>query len=144
MQRRVQQPFVCVPAELEYQLLIGSDQVISDCGAPCYHNITFFDKDEIHFVQTWVVTFSVICILSCVFTLATFVVDRDRFPYPERPIVYLALCFGAVAAVYVVGYAHGEDIACNHAVANRTMNFLTERTIKQVQCDSINLLIDQS
>lgn len=56
----------------------------------------------------------------------------SRFPYPERPIIYLALCHCFIAIVFIIGYAHEEDITCNEAVANRSMNFLTEKTIKQV------------
>ncbi len=120
------------PPELEYRLRIGSDQVIKDCGAPCYHNITFFNRDQIRYAHDWIFSLSIVCLLSCAFTLATFLMDRGRFPYPERPIVYLALCYGAVAVVFIIGYAYGEDISCNHSVMNKTMNFLTERTIKQV------------
>ena len=55
-----------------------------------------------------------------------------RFPYPERPIIYLALCHCIIALVLIVGYSHEDDIVCNEAIANRSMNFLTEKTIKQV------------
>merc|ERR1719188_1032283 len=120
-----------MPHEYEYKLLIGTDQVIENCGAPCYHNITFFDRDQVRFSQSWVLSWSLAALASCAFTVATFLVDRSRFPYPERPIVYLALCYGAAAAVLVIGYAHGDDIACNHSVYNSSHNFLTERTIKQ-------------
>ena len=105
--------------------------MIENCGAPCYHNITFFDRDQVQFSQSWVFAWSLASLVSCAFTVATFLVDRSRFPYPERPIVYLALCYGAAAAVLIIGYAHGDDIACNHSVYNSTENFLTERTIKQ-------------
>ena len=122
-----------MPPELEYRLLIGRDQVVEDCGAPCYHNITFFDREQIRFSHAWVFSWSLICLLSCLFTLATFVIERSRFPYPERPIVYLALCYCAIAVVFVIGFGHGEDISCNQATVNRSMNYLTERTIKQVR-----------
>ena len=90
-------------------------QVIENCGAPCYHNITFFDGEQVRFSQTWVLAWSLVSLASCAFTVATFLVDRGRFPYPERPIVYLALCYGAAAAVLILGCAHGDDIACNHS-----------------------------
>ena len=93
--------------------------MIENCGAPCYHNITFFDRDQVQFSQSWVFAWSLASLASCAFTVATFLVDRSRFPYPERPIVYLALCYGAAAAVLIIGYAHGDDIACNHSVYNR-------------------------
>eukprot|EP00094_Tigriopus_californicus_P011022 TCALIF_10633-PA protein Name:"Similar to FZD1 Frizzled-1 (Gallus gallus)" AED:0.08 eAED:0.08 QI:0/0/0/0.8/1/1/5/0/575 len=120
-----------MPREFEYRLHIGSDQVIADCGAPCYHNVTFFNRDQIQFAQSWIGSWSVVCLISCLVTLLTYIIDRGRFPYPERPIIYLALCYGCMAVIYLIGFGHGDSIACNPAVPNRTMNFLAEKTIKQ-------------
>lgn len=120
-----------MPREFEYRLHIGRDQVISDCGAPCYHNVTFFNKDQIQFAQSWIGSWSVVCLISCLVTLLTYIIDRSRFPYPERPIIYLALCYGFMAVIFLIGFGHGDSIACNPAVPNRTMNFLAEKTIKQ-------------
>ena len=36
-----------MPKEYGYRLKIGRDQVVEDCGAPCYHNVTFFRKDQV-------------------------------------------------------------------------------------------------
>ncbi len=77
------------------------------------------------------------CLISCAFTVLTFLLDPSRLPYPERPVVYLAFCYAVVAVVFLVGFFHGEDIACNPEVENRTMNFLSERTIRQVGWDNL-------
>jgi hypothetical protein len=52
-------------------------------------------------------------------------------------MMYLCLCFGAIAIILLVGFGYGEDISCNDAVNNKTQNFLTEKTIKQVSKSSI-------
>lgn len=54
-----------------------------------------------------------LCFLSTLFTLLTFWVDPNRFRYPERPIVFLALCYNLVAIAYIVRGAVGpEFIGC--------------------------------
>ena len=129
-----------MPPELDYKLRIGRDQVVEDCGVPCVQNVTFFSSDDLDFSQTWVGVWAVLCLCSTLFTLLTFLIDVGRFPYPERPIVYLALCYGAVAAVLLVGYSAGREIVCNPEVENKTMNFLSERTIRQVKFPNIHFV----
>ena len=91
-----------------------------------------FSFFQIQFAHDWIGAWSVVCLFSCLFTLATFLADIGRFPYPERPIIYLTLCYCAIAVIFLVGYGFQEDIACNHAVENRSLNFMTEKTIRQV------------
>ncbi|KAJ8875245.1 hypothetical protein PR048_023140 [Dryococelus australis] len=107
--------FVCpvyfkVPADLEYSLKVGQKDE-KNCGAPCEG--LFFSKDENHFARLWVGVWSVLCAASCLFTVLTFMIDTDRFRYPERPIIFLSVCYLMVSSVYVVGFAAGDAIACN-------------------------------
>ena len=44
-------------------------QVVEDCGAPCYHNITFFNKPDIQTAHVWIFSWSLLCLVSCLFTL---------------------------------------------------------------------------
>jgi len=55
------------------------------------------------------------CVLSTFFTVLTFVVDMQRFQYPERPIVFLSGCYCVVAIAYLVGFFIGDGIACSRA-----------------------------
>lgn len=128
-------PFVCpaqlqVPSDQEYKLYVG-DQVVKDCGAPCYK--MFFTEGEVSFSQYWVGCWAVLCLASCTFTILSFLIDVSRFPYPERPIIYLSACYAAIAAAYVVGFAYGDQISCNSAPASDTPNLVMERTVKQGQ-----------
>ncbi|XP_063242236.1 frizzled-2 [Bacillus rossius redtenbacheri] len=107
--------FVCpvyfkVPADLEYSLKVGQ-KTEKNCGAPCEG--LFFTKEEKRFARVWVGAWSVLCAASCLFTVLTFLIDTDRFRYPERPIIFLSVCYLMVALVYVVGFASGDSIACN-------------------------------
>nr|CAD7204904.1 unnamed protein product [Timema douglasi]CAD7264052.1 unnamed protein product [Timema shepardi]CAD7411658.1 unnamed protein product [Timema poppensis]CAD7579696.1 unnamed protein product [Timema californicum] len=107
--------FVCpvyfqVPKDLGYSLKVG-DKIEKNCGAPC--DGMFFSKDEKHFARLWVGVWSVLCAASCLFTVLTFLIDTDRFRYPERPIIFLSVCYLMVAIAYVIGFAAGDSISCN-------------------------------
>ena len=61
---------------------------LNDCAPPCKDH--FWDKKEISFSRQWIFGWSVLCLMSTFFTVATYLIDRDRFRYPERPIVFVA------------------------------------------------------
>ncbi|XP_066587207.1 frizzled-7-B [Prorops nasuta] len=106
--------FVCpmhfkVPPDLGYSLKVG-DKIERNCGAPC--DGMFFSERERKFSRVWVGTWASVCAASCFFTFLTFLIDTDRFRYPERPIIFLSVCYLMVALVYVVGWAAGNSISC--------------------------------
>jgi frizzled protein 1/7 len=111
--------FVCpeqfkVPPNLEYVLKVGN-KIEKNCGAPC--DEMFFSADEKQFARIWIGVWSILCLVSCLFTVLTFLFDMNRFRYPERPIIFLSGCYLAVAAVYVAGFAKGDSIACREPFA---------------------------
>lgn len=125
--------FVC-PAHLEvapdreYKLFIGH-QTVEDCGAPCRK--MFFTDTQLDFSRYWVGSWAVICLACCTFTLLSFLIDVSRFAYPERPIIYLGACFAMIAVALVVGFAVGDDIACDEVEEAVRVNLVKERTIRQ-------------
>lgn len=98
-----------VSDRLNYSLKVG-DKIEKNCGAPC--NSMFFNDDQRSFARRWVGGWSIVCAASCLFTVLTFTIDTDRFRYPERPIIFLSVCYLMVALAYVFGFAAGDTIAC--------------------------------
>ncbi|XP_025832107.1 frizzled-7-like [Agrilus planipennis] len=138
--------FVCpvqfkVPKMLEYSLKVG-DKVEKDCGAPC--NMMFFNENERKFSQVWVGTWAVICSISCLFTVLTFLIDTNRFRYPERPIIFLSVCYLMVALTYVVGFLAGDSIACREPfpaqVGIQTVSTITQGT-KHEMCTILFMVL---
>lgn len=114
--------FVCptqfkVPKVLEYSLKVG-DKVEKDCGAPCH--MMFFNENERKFSRVWVGTWAILCSASCLFTVCTFLIDTDRFRYPERPIIFLSLCYLMVALAYAIGFLAGDSISCREPFSTQT------------------------
>lgn len=78
--------------------------------------------------RSWVALWSVLCAISCLFTSLTFAIDTHRFRYPERPIIFLSLCYLMVSVSYLIGYLSGNNIACNK------QNLITQGTDDNEWC----------
>lgn len=85
-------------------------QTTNNCGAPCYS--LFFEENERTVLRYWVASWAAVCCASCLFTVLTFLIDPSRFRYPERPIVFLAICYFIVGCAYVAGLGAGDSVAC--------------------------------
>jgi len=104
-----------VPPSWGYKLQVG-DLTIKDCGMPCEENDdVFFVPKQRTFAWLLIGIASCACVLSTLVTVLTFLVDMQRFQYPERPIVFLSACYCIVAIGYLVGFAMGDGIACSKA-----------------------------
>ncbi|KAK2722573.1 frizzled-2-like [Artemia franciscana] len=98
-----------VSRDLNYSLRIGRRR-ISNCGAPCKN--MFFSESEVNFSHYFIGGWSILCMASSLFTVLTFLLDRKRFKYPERPIIFLSACYFMIALVYIIGYLLGDSVAC--------------------------------
>ena len=76
-------------------------------------NLTFFTNEAKNFAKGWVAFWSVVCYLSTLITLLTFLLDTTRFQYPWRPVVYLALCFHLHTLGYFLALIIGrKNVTC--------------------------------
>lgn len=64
---------------------------VENCAFPCRG--VFFSQEEKDFAEVWISLWSGLCALSTFMTITTFLIDRQRFKYPERPIVFLSGCY---------------------------------------------------
>ena len=85
---------------------------ISHCGMSC--NRTYFSTDQDSFSSFWIGLWAILCFLSTAITVITFLVDMQRFKYPERPIIFLSGCYLMVALGYIIRFIAGfEQVACD-------------------------------
>ncbi|KAK0179715.1 hypothetical protein PV327_005443 [Microctonus hyperodae] len=113
--------FICpvqfsVPLGEHYTLNLNNTSF--NCATPCHG--MFFKEPKIQFARIWIGTWALLCAVSCFFTFLTFLIDTDRFRYPERPIIFLSVCYLMVALVYVVGWAAKDTIACREPFESAT------------------------
>nr|QXY82368.1 frizzled F HduFzdF [Halisarca dujardinii] len=90
-----------VPGHTRYQLA-----GYQECGLTC--DPTVLTGQNLH------TTFYIILLLVQVFvlgmmfiTIMTFGIDRKRFPYPQRPFLYIALTYTVIAIINMVGNISG-------------------------------------
>ncbi|NWU77248.1 FZD8 protein, partial [Onychorhynchus coronatus] len=94
---------------------------IANCALPC-HN-PYFSPDERAFTAFWIGLWSVLCFLSTFATVSTFLIDMERFKYPERPIIFLAACYLFVSLGYLVRLVAGHEKWGNEAIAGYAQYF---------------------
>ena len=130
-------PFTC-PKEQE----VDSDQYEffgkKRCAAEC--NNIYFDKREKQITRIWVGIWAILCALSTLFTILTFLIDMDRFRYPERPIIFLSGCYFMVSLAYIVGFGAGDIIACNEADGPGKVSTLVQGT-KNPDCTVVFMIL---
>ena len=93
---------------------------ISGCAVPC-GGIYFSETERNSLAPAFIIVFAVLCVLCTLFTVSTFLIDRKRFHYPERPIIFLAFCYLIIAVVFIVGAiaklaGRNTSFACNDDV----------------------------
>ena len=82
----------------------------SKCAAVC-ENI-YFDEKERSISRLWTGMWAILCAMSTLFTILTFLIDMRRFRYPERPIIFLSGCYFMVSLAFIVGFAAGDSLSC--------------------------------
>ena len=85
---------------------------VPDCYIPCQG--AFLTTEERGFAAVWLAVWSGLCAASTLTTVTTFLIDTQRFKYPERPIVFLSACYFLVSLGYLARSFFGhEEIACD-------------------------------
>ncbi|XP_062312764.1 frizzled-7a [Osmerus eperlanus] len=110
------QQFSC-PLQLEVPTYLNYNFMgVKDCGAPCEptkpNGLMYFREEEVKFGRLWVGIWSILCCVSTLFTVLTYLVDMRRFRYPERPIIFLSGCYFMVAVAYAAGFFLEDKIVC--------------------------------
>ncbi|XP_032802370.2 frizzled-8-like [Petromyzon marinus] len=85
---------------------------VLNCAMPCHD--PYFTQDERTFASFWIGLWSILCFVSTFTTVVTFLIDMERFKYPERPIIFLSACYAFVSMGYIVRLVVGHDgVICN-------------------------------
>lgn len=84
---------------------------VDNCAYPCVESFTSLEERK--FATMWITLWSGLCTASTLMTLTTFLIETERFKYPERPIMFLSVCYFLVSIGYLIraGVGH-EDVAC--------------------------------
>ncbi|XP_043194338.1 frizzled-9-like [Amphibalanus amphitrite] len=96
-------PLVCPPRYVHRQ---GPRQ--AECAPACGAEVLFTAADR-RLAELWMTVWATLCFLSTLFTVLTFWIDTARFQYPERPIVFISMCYNIYSLGYLLRMALGAD-----------------------------------
>ncbi|XP_028252998.1 frizzled-3a isoform X2 [Parambassis ranga] len=106
------------PRELKIDPELGySFMGVRDCSPPCPN--MYFTREELTFARYFIGVVSIVCLSATLFTFLTFLIDVSRFRYPERPIIFYAVCYMMVSLVFFLGFLLEDRVACNAASPGR-------------------------
>ncbi|KAK5969504.1 Frizzled class receptor 8a [Trichostrongylus colubriformis] len=93
-----------------YAFKVGN---VSRCSYPCEApSLQGPGKKEL--ISGWMGVWAFACFFLSAFTFLTFLIETDRFQYPERPIFMLVFCQLMVAVGFIIRVSAGhEQIACD-------------------------------
>ncbi|KAA0716498.1 Frizzled-9 [Triplophysa tibetana] len=85
------------------------------CAPRCSPMVdVYWSRQDKDFAFIWMVVWSTICFVSTAFTVLTFLLDPQRFQYPERPIIFLSMCYNVYSVAFIIRSVSGaENIACD-------------------------------
>ncbi|KAL7873149.1 hypothetical protein AOLI_G00122200 [Acnodon oligacanthus] len=102
------------PRELKVEPDLGYTFLgVRDCSPPCPN--MYFRREELTFARYFIGVISIVCLSATLFTFLTFLIDVTRFRYPERPIIFYAVCYMMVSLVFFLGFLLEDRVACNAA-----------------------------
>ncbi|XP_011504249.1 PREDICTED: frizzled-9-like [Ceratosolen solmsi marchali] len=106
----VETPYVDVVSSSHYPF--HAFMIVTSCVPRCGADAYYRTEDK-RFAERWMSGWAWLCFLSTLFTLLTFWVEPARFRYPERPIVFIALCYNLMSLGYIIRGALGpENLSC--------------------------------
>ncbi|XP_072295648.1 frizzled-3a [Eucyclogobius newberryi] len=106
------------PRELKVDPELGYSFLgVKDCSAPCPN--MYFSREELTLARYVIGVVSIVCLSATLFTFLTFLIDVSRFRYPERPIIFYAVCYMMVSLVFFLGFLLEDRVACNAAAPGR-------------------------
>lgn len=72
------------------------------CALQCGYDSGLYRRGAKVFTDAWMAVWAVLCFLSTTLTVLTFLLDSQRFSYPERPIIFLSMCCNLYSVAYLV------------------------------------------
>ncbi|XP_075598532.1 frizzled-4 [Balearica regulorum gibbericeps] len=133
------------PGEECHSMGSNSDQYIwvkrsLNCVLKCGYDAGLYSRSAKEFTDIWMAVWASLCFISTAFTVLTFLIDSSRFSYPERPIIFLSMCYNIYSIAYIVRLTVGrERISCDFEEAAEPV--LIQEGLKNTGCAIIFLLM---
>ncbi|XP_013383285.1 frizzled-9 [Lingula anatina] len=108
------------------------------CAPKCNIDVYFRHSDK-EFAFIWMTIWASLCSLSTLITVFTYIIDTSRFKYPERPIIFLSVCYLIYSTAYIIRASIGADpISCDHS---KKGDFLIQEGLESTWCIVVFLIL---
>ncbi|CAL8251723.1 unnamed protein product [Boreogadus saida] len=110
------------------------------CAPKCYPKVdVYWSQGDKRFSLVWMAVWSILCFVSSSFTVLTFLIDPQRFKYPERPIIFMSMSY----CVYSVGYlvrlfVGAERVACDR---DGSVQYVIQEGLESTGCTIVFLIL---
>ncbi|XP_052089903.1 frizzled-9-like [Mytilus californianus] len=109
------------------------------CVPRCNMDVLFRQEDK-DFAEIWMIVWASACCLSTVITFLTFVIDTTRFKYPERPIIFLSVCYAIYSMAFMIRAIIGPNaISCDNG--HDGTEFLIQEGLESTWCIIVFLIM---
>uniref|UniRef100_A0A8C5AV34 Frizzled class receptor 10 n=1 Tax=Gadus morhua TaxID=8049 RepID=A0A8C5AV34_GADMO len=110
------------------------------CAPKCQPKVdVYWSQGDKRFSLVWMAVWSILCFVSSSFTVLTFLIDPQRFKYPERPIIFMSMSY----CVYSVGYlvrlfVGAERVACDR---DGGVQYVIQEGLESTGCTIVFLVL---
>lgn len=111
----------------------------NSCALRCNIDVYFRQEDK-KFAEIWTIVWAGLCCLSTTITVLTFVIDTTRFKYPERPIIFLSMCYAIYSLAYMIRAITGPNAISCDKVGNGN-EFLIQEGLESTWCIIVFLIL---
>ncbi len=112
----------------------------NDSCAPRCNIDVYFRREDKRFAEIWMIVWSALCLASTAMTVLTFLIDTSRFRYPERPIIFLSMCYAIYSIAYLIRAITGPNaITCD--TTNDNVEFLIQEGLESTWCIIVFLIL---
>jgi len=121
---------------------VGQIKPNDSCAPLCNVDVLFREEDK-RFAEVWMIVWSALCFASTTMTVLTFLLDTSRFKYPERPIIFLSVCYAIYSVAYMIRAVTGANaIACDQAsTPEGEVEFLIQEGLESTWCIVVFLIL---
>ena len=80
------------------------------------------------------------CFVSTSITVVTFLIDTTRFKYPERPIIFLSMCYAIYSLAFMIRAITGPNVvSCDKT--SQDVEFLIQEGLESTWCIIVFLIL---
>ncbi|XP_041504636.1 frizzled-9 [Microtus oregoni] len=110
------------------------------CAPRCGPGVeVFWSRRDKDFALVWMAVWSALCFFSTAFTVFTFLLEPHRFQYPERPIIFLSMCYNVYSLAFLIrAVAGAQSVACDQEAGAL---YVIQEGLENTGCTLVFLLL---